>query len=188
MRGLPAQTLAVASIFVLAACITACREDPRYSPTTVSPLATASGLPSSPDSTGTTGMSDRGQIRAVYLAYATRYQDGERMPLTRRRKFLAQWMSEPALSDYVNGMERQAASGERSHGRDQPHIMSIVVKGPKGTVDDCLDETNVSIVNKAGKVIRRGKKNIWTVTNLKRTPAGWRVTQVDTRDKSCSVA
>lgn len=133
-------------------------------------------------------MSDKEQVRTIYLAYATHYQEGERMPLSERRKFLAQWMSEPALSEYVNGMERQVASGERSHGRDRPHVMSIVVAGAKATVDDCLDETKVSITNRTGKVVRQGKKNIWTVTDLKRTSTGWRVTEVDTRDKRCSAA
>lgn len=187
MRGGFGQTLAVGSIITLLASVPACTDDPRRSPTTVPPLPTVSNSPHSSDPSDTTGMSDKGQIRAIYLAYATRYQEGERMPLTKRREFLAQWMSEPALTDYVNGMEEQTASGQRSHGRDRPHIMSIEIKGVEATVNDCLDETKVSITNKAGKVVRRGKKNIWTVTVLKHTSPGWRVTQVDTRDKPCTV-
>lgn len=142
---------------------------------------------STPTATPTEGMSDREQIRTVYVDFLTHYTDAQDVPRgKKRRQFLAQWLVEPALSGLTKDINKQQDKGERSSGHLEPNIMTIVVDGKKTEVNDCIDQRQFLVKNKKGKVVRGGDPDyFWGVTFFRQTDRGWRIHYVASEDKKC---
>lgn len=186
MRGSLRQTAAVASIGALVAASSACSNDPRSVPATVSPLPSTSSPSSTPS--GTAGMADEGQIRTLYEDFTVRNWHAESLPARQRRKYLAQWMIDPALSRYTTGMNRLRKQGEIDRGTPIPHVLRIKVDGKTAQLSDCSDQSHIRTVTRKGKVVDRGHQNTLLVVSLKLTPKGWRVSDTDikSKDRPCS--
>jgi hypothetical protein len=180
--------LVVLVAIVLSACSS---DDPKYRPGTLPPLspsASPSGSPSpTPSASATQGLSDREQVRAVYLDFITHYPAVQTQPRDRRQQFLSTWMVDPALSAMKRSIDRQVSNHERVDGLAIPHIMSIRVTRSNAVVNDCADQSRVHTVDtRTGRSIdKSASPTTWLVTWLKRTNAGWRVDRLGYRDKSC---
>lgn len=138
-----------------------------------------------PSPTGTEGMTDKEQIRAVYLDYNAHFQEAETMGRKERRRFLSQWLVNPALTDHVEGIGQQVRKGQRGHGHGIAHVIGIVVHGRTARLDDCLDESHIVIKDASGKVVKRGHKDVWLTSRATRTSRGWRLARFYTPEKSC---
>lgn len=182
MRGRLIQTLAATVVAVLLGATLSCAKDPRYSPRTVSPLPSPHRH-SSPSTT--VGTSDEEQVRSIYLEFAVKNWAAERLPPEDRRVYLARWMTEPALSRFVVGMERLRRQGRLDVGTSVPHVFAVSIRRSTALVDDCSDNSNLRTIDKAGRVVDRGKRNTWYITTLKRTAAGWRVSDTRRKEQSC---
>lgn len=169
---------------LLAVSTASCSDDAGRKPATLPPVTPSS---ISPTPATTEGLSDKEQVRAVYVAYVAGYPKGERMSPRERREYLAQWLIEPVLTRYVDGMERQAKEGQVSEGKRVVRIFSIKVAGKTAHVDDCADESGVSLKDaKTGDIVKKGKPNVWAVATLKKTSAGWRISNTDANEESCA--
>lgn len=186
MRGSLRQTAVTIGIIASLGAMSACAKDGRYSPTTLSPVPSASKSSPTPTTPDTAGLSDREQVRTIYLDFAVNFPRAERMEPSKRRRFLSQWMAEPLLSEFLKGMDKQIRAGNHAHGRRYPDIFSIRIAGRDARVDDCVDESKVYIrSDKNGKVVRRGKPNLWQVADLSKTSHGWRIVGIDAKEKPC---
>jgi hypothetical protein len=180
--------LAVLVALVFSACS---NDDPKYRPGTLPPLSpsdSTSGAPSpAPSASGTQGMSDRQQVRTMYLDFIGHYPAVQKQPEGRRQQFLSTWMVDPALSAMKHSIDRQLANHERVDGLAVPHIMSIRVTGTSAVVNDCADQSRVRTVDtRTGRTIDDSTSpTTWLVTWMKKTAAGWRVSRLGYRDKSC---
>lgn len=181
--------LAVLVAFVIGACST---NDPKYRPGTLPPLSpsapTSASTSPTASASGTQGMSDREQIRALYVDFIRHYPAVQRQPGSRRQQFLSTWMVDPALSAMKRSIDRQMAHHERVDGLAIPHIMSIQIAATSATVNDCADQSRVRKVDtRTGRTIDdSGSSTTWLVTWLKKTDVGWRVSRLGYRDKSCA--
>lgn len=169
---------------VLLAATSACRNDPHLSPTTVSPLPSA--VSASPTTSGTYGLSDADQVRAIYKEFAVENWAAERLPQSKRRSYLARWMIDPALARYVEGMALLRKRGRIDKGRPVSHLMGVRVSRNTAVLNDCSDQSKVTTVTSKGKVVDRGARHTWLVVTMKRTATGWRVSDTNIRDKSCA--
>lgn len=185
MRWSLRQTAAFGAIVILLTASSACAKDPRYSPTTLSPAPSRNNSSGVSSPTSTSAMSDRSQIRSLYNEFAVKSWSAETLPKERRRAYLAKWMIDPALSRFVNGMERLRRRGQRDVGIISPHVFAISIHGNSAQVQDCSDDSGLRTVNSAGKTIDRGKRNTWYVTSLRRTANGWRVYDARRKEQSC---
>lgn len=130
-------------------------------------------------------MSDREQIRAIYSEFQRKSLAASRLSKSRRRQYLGRWLIEPALTEWVSGMEQLRKTGEYDTGAGKPHIFAIIIGGSKAELDDCTDETSIRTIDRSGKVVSRGKRHTWNVTRFRRTTAGWRIYQQGYKDESC---
>ncbi|MGH3095366.1 MAG: hypothetical protein ACRDMV_05125 [Streptosporangiales bacterium] len=67
-------------------------------------------------------MYDKQQIKYVYKHLRTGYNAAQTMPEKKRRTYLAQWMTDPALSHFVDGMTKQHKHHLRAIGNSVPHL------------------------------------------------------------------
>lgn len=149
----------------------------------VLPPATASP---SPSPTTTKGLYDKQQVKYVYKKVVAAYGKAERMPAGKRREFLSQWMVDPALSQFVDGMAREDRKHHRTFGKSMPHIFNVTIDGKQAHVDDCSDDSALTLKNtKTGKVIQQGQPHIWLVAELQLSDGGWRVARTNVKDKLC---
>lgn len=176
---------AVGSIAVLVVTSSACTEDPHNSPATLTPLPSTSTAPRATTVTSTTGSSDREQIRAVYAEFERKSLAASRLPKSHRRRYLERWLIEPALTQWVSGMEQLGKTGQYDTGAGKPHIFAIIIHGNRAELDDCTDEGSIRTVDRTGRVVRRGQRHVWNVTRLRRTSVGWRIYQQGYKDESC---
>lgn len=164
--------------------------DSRYRPGTLPPLSPSSAASVSttrkPAPTGTQGLSDRDQIKSIYVQFVRHYQQAEDQPAAQRRAFLSRWMTDPGLSSMTEAIDRQVAEHKHSSGKFSPHIMSIRVTGSTATVNDCLDQRHFHMKDtRTGKVVGDGSDFLWTVVTLSHTAVGWRVSNPSYRNKTC---
>lgn len=181
--------LAVLVALVLGGCS---NDDPKYKPGTLPPLSpsgSASGSASTTPTaspTGTQGLSDKEQVKAVYLGFIRHYQQAEDQPPARRRSFLAQWMTDPGLTSMTKAIDKQVEEHKHSSGHFAVNIISIKVSGSTATVDDCLDQRHFDMKDtRTGKVVGEGSDFVWTLVRMKHTEVGWRVSKPTYRNKSC---
>lgn len=131
-------------------------------------------------------MSDEEQVRAIYHEFAVKNWAAERLPADQRRAYLAAWMTEPALSRFVAGMSRLRKQGRLDVGTSVPHVFSVSTWKNTALVNDCADNSNLRTIDRAGKVVDRGRRSTWYLTTLKRTKDGWRVSDTRRKEQSCA--
>lgn len=181
-------TAGIVAALLLASSVACTHDDPDRKYGSVSPLPTQPATPTaSPTPSGTQGMSDREQVRALYLDFNARNMRVQDYPRSRWRSYLSQWAIDPALKQFVDGTRAQVDKHQRFEGAFEPHIFSVKVVGRKATVNDCTDQSHTLLRDKrTGKVTVRGpKKRAWIVARLKKTSVGWRIYYTNVRDQSC---
>lgn len=156
----------------------------------LSPLSPSTSSTSVPASAGATGsQTETAMIRSVYLAFLKSYVRAQGMSPRLRRKYLAQWLAEPRLSETMKSLAYDDRHYMRTKGADRPHIIRIEQDGRRATVLDCLDRTHIYLVDsRTGKEINgaRGVGHFLALTSLKKTRAGWRVYKARHQPKRCS--
>lgn len=188
-RSRPA--ISVGLFGVIVSILVGCsNDDPSYEPGTLPPL-------SAPETTSTPAMrtstpssthqvSDKDEIRAIYVGFVRHYQQAEDEPAARRKAYLSRWMTDPGLSSMSQAIDQQVAQHKHSSGRFSPNIVSIKISGPTAVVSDCLDQRHFHMKDtRTGKVVGGGSDFLWTVVTLKQTEEGWRVSNPSYRSKEC---
>lgn len=187
---------AVAGLVVLTA-LPGCGSDPDEEPAVLPPITTTPATPApvgtapspspTPTPTGTAGMSDRAQVRFVYLRVAAAYRKARQMPATERRPYLAQWMVDPALGIFVDAMAQEERRHERITANRVPHVFNVTVDDGTAHVDDCSDDSkSLRKDTDTGEVVGGGSEHLWYMADLKETGDGWRVYRTATRNEPCA--
>lgn len=177
---------------VVAMTVTGCaKDDPKYRPGTLPPLSPSktmfTPITRAPTPRGTDAMSDKEQVKAIYVGFVKHYPAAQDVPKEGRRKYLSQWMTEPGLSAMVKGVNEEVAQHQRNFGAFVPHIMSISVRGTRATVNDCMDQSRFNVKDtRTGKVVSSGPDRVWTIVYMKRTSDGWRVSHPTWKRQSCT--
>lgn len=193
MRGSYLRSCVLVTAIALLA-VAGCGPGEREKPATLPPVTpgdSSSGETSiqspSPSATTTHGLSDEEQVRAIYVAFLARYREGQDMQKVERKRHLSQWMTDPALSSTVEGIEEQRKAHKRSYGEFTPHIMSTKLSGDTATVNDCVDQSDFVLKNTRTGKIEGGESpdRFWSVATLEKTPSGWRVSFTKVKDESC---
>ncbi|HEX6444988.1 MAG TPA: hypothetical protein VF053_07880 [Streptosporangiales bacterium] len=170
----------------LAACS---HDDPgsRYGSVSPLPPHSASATPT-PTPTGTQGMSDKAQVKALYLDFIVHYPKAQDMSKTERRTYLSQWLVDPGLTRYEKGIQKQIDKHERFEGAIEPHVFSVEVSENRATVEDCAGQSHTQLRNtNTGKVVVHGPdRRAWIIARMKRTDSGWRIYYTDSPIKSCA--
>ncbi|MGH3095365.1 MAG: hypothetical protein ACRDMV_05120 [Streptosporangiales bacterium] len=158
-------------------------------PTTPAPVGTlpSPSLTPTPTPTGTAGMSNRKQVKFVYLRVAAAYRKAKQMPAEDRRSYLARWMVDPALGIFVDAMAREDRRQERITASRVPHVFNVTVDGDVAHVDDCSDDSqSLRKDTDTGEVVGGGSEHLWYAADLKETSDGWRVYRTSIRSEPCA--
>ena len=174
---------------LLAIGLAACTHDgpgSRYGSVTPLPPHSASPTPT-PAPTGTQGMSDKAQVKALYLDLMHHYAAAQAQPTAKRRRYLKQWLTEPVLSQFTRDIASRDKNHQRFEGVVKPHVFSLSVKGNRASVEDCNDQSHTVIRDlRTGKVVLKGKtKPLWITARLKQTDQGWRIYYTNAKSASC---
>lgn len=178
------------SLVALPIALSSCAGDPDERGGTLPPLSPTgkSVYVSRTPSISSPGTEDM-RIRAAYLGFLRSYVRAQHVSPPMRMTYLAQWLAGPRLSATVKSLEYDDRHYIRTVGADRPHIMKIKQTGNLATVEDCLDRTNIYIVDsRTGRQINggRGPDHFWLMTILKETASGWRVYSAKHQPKRCT--
>lgn len=185
MRGTSRSWLTTMLTGLLWLSLGSCANGEGSEPPSLAPL-TPRNSTSTASPTVTSGMSDEQQAQAIYLAYSQRYSKAETLTKSHRRRYLSQWLVNPALGNRVEGIEEFRAKGYHSSGVAQPDIRGIKIDGARGTIRDCSDEGQILVRDRADRIVRRGQEGVWNVVTLQQTEAGWRISEVAVGREACS--
>lgn len=164
-------------------CVGCGRPDPGSRPGTLPPLtgtpasstsstATPSGTPSPTDA-------DRRAATTLYLDWSAHYPAAQDMATGVRRAYLARWLVDPALSQYVELMRTGDEQYVRVRGPRISHVLAVTVSGSEAHLDDCTDvHRQVARDTRTGRAVGNRLRWVLTKATLKRTPDGWRINQV----------
>lgn len=172
---------------------TACgRPDPGSRPGTLPPLtgtvtpvasATSSATPTASDTDADAGAK---AVTRLYLDWSAHYLKAQDMAAGLRRAYLARWLVDPALTQYVDLMATSDEQYVRVRGPRVSHIVAITVTGSDAHVDDCTDvHRQIVRDTRTGRAVGRRLHWAWTTATLKRTNKGWRIDRVDSSLKPC---
>lgn len=201
MRGRRVRTTAAVPLLALTVLsgLPGCAFQPDEEPAVLPPVTATPTMPapvgtlpspshSSPaNPSGTAEMSNRKQVRFVYLRVAAAYRKAKQKPAEDRRPYLAQWMVDPALSVFVDAMAREDRRHEHITASRVPHVFNVSVDGDVAHVDDCSDDSkSLRKDTDTGEVVGGGSEHLWYAADLKETSDGWRVYRTSVRDEPCA--
>lgn len=189
VSGILRRVAVAAAALTLSLGLTACtHDDPDSRYGSVSPLPPHSTSPTpTPTPTSTRGMSDKAQVKALYLDFTAQNMRVQDLPPSRWRPYLSRWAIDPALAQFVDGTKTQLRKHQRFEGAFRPHIFNMEVADKTATVNDCTDQSHTLLRDvKTGKVAVKGPKTrAWIVAHLKKTSVGWRIYSTNVRNQSC---
>lgn len=181
-----------AVVLLMPLCVGCGRADPGSRPGTLPPLT---GIPAS--STSSTALpsasvppaptdADQRAVTTLYLDWSAHYLTAQDMATELRRTYLARWLVDPALRQYVDLMRTSDEQYVRVRGRRTSHVLAVTVSGSEAHLDDCTDvHRQVVRDTRTGRPV--GKRLRWVSTKaaLKRTGEGWRINELKTSLAPC---
>lgn len=171
-------------------CIGCGGPDPGSRPGTLPPLTgtatpSASGISASPSPTPTDA--DRPVVTKLYLDWSAHYLKAQDLAAGLRRAYLARWLVDPALSQYVDLMATGDEQYARVRGPRVSHVFAVAVTGTDARLDDCTDvHRQVVRDTRTGRAVGKRLRWVWTKATLARTGKGWRITEVKSSLKPCA--
>lgn len=190
MRG-SSRRIVLAACAVLLTATSGCGPGEDEQPATLPPVTPSTTAPTSPSPvpTRTEGLSDKAQVRTVYTEFLIHHLDAQDQPKESRRKFLSQWMIDPALRTHLEDFNRQQKDHQRTSGQYKSNIIEIRVKRDDATVEDCIDQRSYKLRDsRTGRTLAVDSEDdfFWGVTTLRRVRDGWRVDQTGYKDETCT--
>lgn len=155
---------------------------------TATPRATPTGTGTA-KGTGTAAPTDGGEkaVTTLYLDWSTHYLKAQDMAVGLRRAYLAQWLIDPALTQYVDLMATSDEQHIRVRGPRVSHIVAVSHTGSTAHVDDCTDvHRQVVRDTRTGRAVGKRLHWAWTVATLTRSGKGWRIEQVKSSLQPCA--
>jgi hypothetical protein len=184
-------------VLFLLLCVGCGRPDPGSRPGTLPPLtetatpaATSTPTPaasSTETATPTPTDSEDKAVTSLYLDWSAHYLKAQDMAAGLRRAYLARWLADPALSQYVNLMATSDEQYVRVRGPRVSHVVAATVTGTTAHVDDCTDvHRQVLRDTRTGRAVGKQLQWVWTRATLTRTSKGWRINEVKSSLTSCA--
>lgn len=179
-------------VVLLVLCAGCGRTDPGSRPGTLPPLtgtpassAAATVLPTA-SVTPTPADTDGSAVTRLYLDWSGHYLKAQDMAPGLRRTYLARWLVDPALSQYVDLMRTSDQQYARVRGPRISHVLAVTVSGSQAHLDDCTD-VHRQVVRDTRTARAVGKRLGWVLTKatLKRTGDGWRIDEVKSLLEPC---
>lgn len=103
----------------------------------------------------------------------------DEIPQPQWRPMLSGLADDPLAEQLVHRKTQGLAGGLRLYGQVQPHVTAVQVRGDRAIVTDCQDTSRAGQADLSGHPRTVGIAGNRVLGTLHRTPAGWRVSQVD---------
>lgn len=185
----PARAGVVMIAALLAATVVSCTgEEPAEEPATLPPLPAATSAPDSASPTTADNVTEEKAVRAVYVDFLANRQRAESLPPARQRRAAARWLTDPELSKSLKSLAEHREQHLVGRGRIISDIMSITVDGATARLEDCMDRSGSYLVDsRTGRRIAgsTGDRDIWAISDFKKTDDGWRISATSSKYKSC---
>lgn len=109
----------------------------------------------------------------------------DQAPQAQWRPVLAEVATGPLTDQLVQRKTRDLARGVRLYGQVQPHVSAVQAREDQARVTDCQDASRAGQADLSGHPKTVGVARNLVVGTMVRTPAGWRVSQVDYPGGGC---
>lgn len=189
MTGPPRAGVVMIAALLAATVVSCAGEDPAEEPATLPPLPAATSAPDSASpATADNVTEDEKAVRAVYVDFLANRQRAESLPPARQRRAAARWLTDPELSKSLKSLAEHREQHLVGRGRIISDIMSITVDGATARLEDCMDRSGSYLVDsRTGRRIAgsTGDRDIWAISDFKKTDDGWRISATSSKYKSC---